>query len=1304
MPKFSVKKPLTVFVAVLAILVLGVVAYLKMTPDLMPNMDFPYVVIVTTSPGASPETVEADITKPMEQSMATLNEIKHVTSSSQNSVSMVVLEFEQGVNMDSTGVDIQQKIATLQGGWDDTVGTPYVLKINPTMLPVAVAAVSSDKMDVAELSEFVDSTLSAKLEGITGVASVSVSGVLQRQMNVILSQEKLDALSEKLAAAVSARLDASRDQLRQTRQQLLDAKEAIRTAEETAISQTAEKALLAVRDSLREMDIQEQSLRERLTLLQELLQRKTELEAKKAGYDARIAAIENNPLLTPEQKEEQIAAIKAESEYIRITSELAEIDLRLKALGTDWDHLLDEIEKTAEQLRQLQEKIRQFKSDNAVLAGLVEKITSGAMTLAEGAQQLISGSVQIDLALTQLDSGLATLEQSRSAALAQTDLSGMLQLSTVSALLTAQNFSMPAGYVQEDGVQYMVSVGDTITTQEDLRNLVLLDLGLDGVDAIRLEDVAEVFVTDNSDKIYAKLNGENGVTVTFNKQSNYATAEVSKNISDRFDQLAQEYDGLHFTALMDQGDYIRIIIGSIFSSLAWGALFAILILYLFLRDLRPTVITLVSIPISVIFAVVLMYFCGVTINMISLSGLAVAVGMLVDNSVVVIENIYRLRSQGANVRQAAVAGAGQVLGAITASTLTTVCVFLPIVFVEGITKQLFTDLALTMTYSLLASLIVALTLVPAMASGMLRKEKPQKPGLLDRVYPAYRKAVSWSLRHRAVVLLLSLVLLLGSAGATLARGFAFMPNIDMNTVNLTVSMPEGCTREQAVSLADEVLRRAAQVENVETVGAMMSSSGSSGGMDMTSMMSSGGGAYDVTAYITLTEGASGAKTGQQIEAACTGMDCTVTASGAMDSYMTYLTGSGVTLNVYGSDMEQMQSAAKTLAAKLATVPGTENVSDGLEQAATALHLSVDRNAAMEKGLTVAQVYMAVASALTDTDSSLSLTLDGLDVSVSIQSPEKSRMTREKLMDLEIDPSAMSAMSSMMSAASGSGSMSGMSGMSSGSGSMSGMSGMSSGSTSAVQAAEPVRLGDIAKLEETVSLNTIHRDQQRRYITVSADVADGYNVTKVTTAAQAAIAEVDLPQGITASFQGENEAIMDAIRQLLLMLLLGIVLVYLVMVAQFQSLRSPLIVMFTIPLAFTGGFLALLLAGIEVSVVSLVGFVMLVGVIVNNGIVLVDYINQLRLEGMGRREAIIEAGVTRLRPILMTSLTTILGLVVMAFGKDVGTALMQPVALVCIGGLLYATLMTLLVVPCMYDVLSRRDLRKVNEEELQLLDL
>ena len=1303
MPKFSVKKPLTVFVAVLAIVVLGVVAYLKMTPDLMPNMDFPYVILVTTDPGASPETVEADITKPLEQSMATLDRIKNVTSSSMDSVSMVVLEFEDGVNMDTVSVDIQQKINQLKGSWSDTVGDPYVLKMNPSMLPVQVAALSYDGKDITELSDFVTDTLSPKLEGITGVASVTVSGTVQHQLHVILSQKKLDDLSRRLSDAIAKQLDDAAGQLSSARGQVNSAKAAIRSAEESAVRDAVTQALTTIQDSLKTMRDSRDQLQDNLRELADIQREKARLEAENAPYQARIEAIRHDPSMTEEEKQAAIAEIESDPEYVRIQAELAALDLRMAALGVKWDEAVQRAKEWKKQLEELEKRLRDLETDEGV-AKLADQVTAGVLTMTDAVTQIISANIQLDSALSQIDQGLQTLEESRSTALSQADLSSSLSLPTITALLTAQNFSMPAGYLKEDGVNYMVSVGDAIDTRQDLEDLVLFDLGMDGMDPIRMKDVADVAITDNSSEIYDKLNGKDGVIVSFNKQSTYATAEVSDNINSRFRELEAEYEGLSFVPLMDQGDYIYLIINSILSSLGWGALFSVLILYLFLRDLRPTVITLCSIPISVIFAVVLMYFSGVTINMISLSGLAVAVGMLVDNSVVVIENIYRLRAKGATVIQAAVSGARQVLGAITASTLTTVCVFLPIVFVEGITKQLFTDLALTMTYSLLASLIVALTLVPAMASGMLRKEKPQKPGLLDRVYPAYRKAVSWSLRHRAVVLLLSLVLLLGSAGATLARGFAFMPNIDMNTVNLTVSMPEGCTREQAVSLADEVLRRAAQVENVETVGAMMSSSGSSGGMDMTSMMSSGGGAYDVTAYITLTEGASGAKAGQQIEAACTGMDCTVTASGAMDSYMTYLTGSGVALNVYGSDMEQMQSAAKTLAAKLATVPGTENVSDGLEQAATALHLSVDRNAAMEKGLTVAQVYMAVASALTDTDSSLSLTLDGLDVSVSIQSPEESRMTREKLMDLEIDPSAMSAMSSMTSAASGSGSMSGMSGMSSGSGSMSGMSGMSSGSTSAVQAAEPVRLGDIAKLEETVSLNTIHRDQQRRYITVSADVADGYNVTKVTTAAQAAIAEVDLPQGITASFQGENEAIMDAIEQLLLMLLLGIVLVYLVMVAQFQSLRSPLIVMFTIPLAFTGGFLALLLAGIEVSVVSLVGFVMLVGVIVNNGIVLVDYINQLRLEGMGRREAIIEAGVTRLRPILMTSLTTILGLVVMAFGKDVGTALMQPVALVCIGGLLYATLMTLLVVPCMYDILSRRDLRKVNEEELQLLDL
>ena len=768
------------------------------------------------------EQVEQTITKPMEQSMSTLDRIKSVTSTSQDSVSMVVLEFEDGVNMDTVSVDIQQKINQLKGSWSDTVGDPYVLKMNPSMLPVQVAALSYDGKDITELSDFVTDTLSPKLEGITGVASVTVSGTVQHQLHVILSQKKLDDLSRRLSDAIAKQLDDAAGQLSSARGQVNSAKAAIRSAEESAVRDAVTQALTTIQDSLKTMRASRDQLQANLRELAEIQAEKARLEAENAPYQARIEAIRHDPSMTEEEKQAAIAEIESDPEYVRIQAELAALDLRMAALGVKWDEAVQRAKEWQKQLEELEKQLRDLETDEGV-AKLADQVTAGTLTMADAVTQIISANIQLDSALNQIDQGLQTLEESRSAALSQADLSSSLNLSTITALLTAQNFSMPAGYLKEDGVNYMVSVGDAIDTRQDLEDLVLFDLGMDGIDPIRMKDVADVAITDNSSEIYDKLNGKDGVIVSFNKQSTYATAEVSDNINSRFRELEAEYEGLSFVPLMDQGDYIYLIINSILSSLGWGALFSVLILYLFLRDLRPTVITLCSIPISVIFAVVLMYFSGVTINMISLSGLAVAVGMLVDNSVVVIENIYRLRAKGATVIQAAVSGARQVLGAITASTLTTVCVFLPIVFVEGITKQLFTDLALTITYSLLASLLVALTLVPAMASGMLRREMVQKPGLLDKIYPAYRKAITFALDHKAGVLLLSLVLLVTSAGAAVMRGFTFMPEMDMNNLSLTVTMPEGISREEAVALADEVVRRAGTVENVDAVGAMMSS-------------------------------------------------------------------------------------------------------------------------------------------------------------------------------------------------------------------------------------------------------------------------------------------------------------------------------------------------------------------------------------------------------------------------------------------------------------------------------------------------
>ena len=1275
--------------AALAILILGVVAYVKMTPDLFPNMDYPYVIVVTSDPGASPESVEAEITKPLEKTLATLDQLKSITSSSQNSVSMIMMEFESGVNMDSLGVDIQQKVSALQGQWDDTVSSPYILKMNPSMIPVMVAAISSDSMDVNELSDFVEEELSAKLTGISGVASVEISGTVDREMHVVLDAEKMADLTQTIRQNAGKLLDKASGQLSSAKKQVTDAQKAL----DEGIAQAADGigdgvtgALNQAVDALKEaMNVTPNMSEEEKALRESIAADEAEMAANIDKIAANQAIIDSDAAT-----EEEKAAAAAENEA------LAAANLELAQRVTENTQTLSALvaERTQQQIQQgidEMEKtiadIEEFLNDPNRFDSLGNQISGGVESLMDGVLLMTEGNVQLKLAMQQIEEGEKQLAETRKQVLEQLDLDGMLSVAMIQQLLTAQDFSMPAGYISdEDGVSYMVSVDNEITTTEELEDMVLFDLGIEGMEPIRLSDVATVFYTDNSDEIYAKLNGNNGIIASFSKQSNYATAEVSDNITARLDQLTGQYEGLSFEPLMDQGDYIYLIVETILSSLLWGALFSVVVLFLFLRDWRPTLITLISIPISVIFAIVLMYFTGVTINMISLSGLAVSVGMLVDNSVVVIENIYRLRARGATVVQAAVSGAQQVLGAITASTLTTVCVFAPIVFVEGLTRELFTDLALTMTYSLLASLLVALTMVPAMASGMLRRPLVQKPGLLDKIYPAYQKAIRWSLDHKAAVLAGSLALLILTGVLTVSRGFSFMPEMDINNVSVTVTMPEDCTREEAVAYTDEVARRCMTVEGVDAVGAMIQTDSAQ------SMMSFGGSANDATIYITMPENYSGTDAGKEIEALCADMDCEVTADNVMSGMMSYVTGNGVSLNVYCEDMETLQSTARAIAARMEQVDGTVDVSDGLEDAVQALRVSVDRTKAMEHGMTVAQIYMQIAAALNSSSTGTDMVLDNASMQLIIEQDEASRLTYEKLPELKITPDSGSSMSSSM----GGSSMDGSSMSGSGSSALSGLTDEEdSGDGSFL-------LKDVATVEKTVSLNPINRDQQRRCVTVTAGIADGSNMTLVSAEVTKAVEAMELPDDVTIQFNGENEAIMEAMGQVMLMLLLGVVLVYFVMVAQFQSLREPLIVMFTIPLAFTGGFLALLLSGTELSVISLIGFVMLVGIIVNNGIVLVDYINQQRLAGMERREAIVDAGTTRLRPILMTSLTTILGLIVTAMAKNAGTSLIQPVALVCIGGLLYATLMTLFVVPCMYEIVSKKKLHHVDEADLVIL--
>ena len=1347
MPKFSVKKPLTVFVAVIAVLVLGVVSYLRMTPDLLPNMNFPYIMITTTYPGASPEKVEAEVTKPMEQAMSTLEHIKEITSTSNENYSLVLLEFEESVNMDTIGVDIQQKLTSLASSWDDMVGSPYVLKINPSMLPVEVAAVSMDGMDTVELTEFLNDTLMPKLEGITGVARITASGTVEQELHVVLDQQKIDLKNTQIANAINGKLDDAADELLEKRDELESAQEQIdnartqldnskaslssatASAEAELSQQQAElvstKAelqnqvaqlkssksqmemiltpLKAIQSAINTALDQMNPLKVELNELYALRQKANDLEYREAAFYAQVQAVYENPELSDEEKQLLVDQLYAGPEYAQIQADRADLEFQLSVRGLDLagldariaelENAIANIEATIESTKQqladlgvevgllgskiteLEENIAQMDEAIAYLeqdvipqldSGMLQlkdasrvlsqQKTSGLLEMSSAMADLAANAAQMDAALAQMDSGLDSIESSRQDALAKADLNDILTMDMISSILKAQSFYMPAGYVTQDGVSYMVSVGEEITDLEVLKNLLLFDPGMDGVDPIRLEDVAIVTLTDNRDESYARLNGEQSIALSFEKQSTYSTAGATKNINARFRQLEEQYPGLHFVALMDQGDYIYMIVNNILRSLLLGALFAILILFLFLRDLRPTFITLCAIPISVIFAIVLMYFSGVTINMISLSGLAVAVGMLVDNSVVVIENIHRLRSKGASAIQAAVAGAGQVAGAVTASTLTTVCVFLPIVFVEGITRQLFTDLALTMSYALLASLIVSLTLVPAMASGMLRKKKKEKQdGFFAALLRGYEKIASFSLNHKFLVLALAVAALIVTACLSVARGFTFMPDMDMPSVNVTVTMPEDYDMAQAAELADEVLARVSAMDGIETAGAMMSS----GGGSLLGMGGGSGTSLEATLYITLADDkASGARMGEKIVRECADLPCEITASSAMMD-MSALTGSGITLELYGENMDVLQNAARAAAEALENVEGVQNVSDGLEDAAPALHIQVDRDKAMSQGLTIAQIYMEVSQALSNIQQAHTLVLSGTTTDIVVERPMEHRLDVDMLKAHTFETTG------------------------------------TDGETNTV------RLTDVAEIEETTSLDAISRKNQRRCLTVTAEVADGYNVTLITNQATKAMEALDLGEGVSYAFAGENETIMEAVEQLLLMLLLGVLLVYLVMVAQFQSLKSPFIVMFTIPLAFTGGFLALLLCGMEISVISLVGFIMLTGIIVNNGIVLVDYINQLRADGMARRAAILEAGKTRMRPILMTSITTILGLADMALSRAAGSAIMQPIAVVCIGGLIYATLMTLLVVPCIYDIVNKKELRVVRDEDMQL---
>ena len=1250
--KFSIKKPFTVLVAVVIVIVFGVIALTKMTPDLFPKINTPYVIVMTAYPGASPEEAEEEITKPMEQQMATLSNIKNVTSVSAANYSMIQLEFSDSVNMDSVSVDIREKIDQIEGNLPDTAGTPVVMKISMDMMPVVTAAVGMEDKSSGEVSQFTKDNLQSPLEGVEGVASVSTMGMVDDNIQIVLSQDKIDAINKEVAAAINKQMGDAEGQMKSGmaaaksgKKQIQDGKKAVKDGQSQAAKQLA-----ATKTKLQES-------RDQLVAL------KQNGPAIKALYE-QYKKYKDDPIMGPQ------------------------VESQLKALGIDpasLDQIVPQIDQADAQLKQIDKALEELDSQGS------------AMNFELGSKyaDLTSAEGTVESTVNQLQSALSQLQSSKEAALASADMTGVITMQNVSAILSAQNFSMPAGYITDGKAEVLVSVGDKIKNKDELENLILFDMGIDGVDPIRLSDVATVTYTDDDAETYAKINGNNGVLLSFTKQSSYATADVSANISDKFAQLEKEYkdDDLSFTTLYDQGDYIHIVINSVLQNLLLGAILAILILLVFLRDLRPTIITAVSIPLSVIFAIVLMYFSGVTLNMISLAGLAIGVGMLVDNSIVVVENIYRLRSMGYSRVQAAVSGAVQVAGAITASTLTTICVFVPIIFVDGMTRDIFTDLALTVAYSLLASLLIALTVVPAMAKGLLKKEtRLTALSQTGRFMDKYRTAVRWALSHRAIVLIAAVVLLVGSSGLALMRGLSFMPSMSTPQISATIQMPKESTLKETSDTTDKIVKEVRKVDGVETVGAMLSSNtmsmmGMSGTQDVTSTM----------VYVILNEDKAdnGKIIAKKMDKLAKKYNCEIVTSADMDM-SSMMGGSGVDIKLYSEDLTKLRSAGIAIESKLKGMKSLEDVSTIDEDSSEELHVVVNKNLAMKQGLTVAQVYQQISAKLTKESTATTLSESDTSMDVVVENSTNGTFTRKDLENMKLTTSG----GASSSAAGGSSAGTGLSG-----GAGSTASGGSASASSGSSGSSEVTLSSIADIQTTASLSEINHDNQKRSLSVTASVKDGYNITHVNSDVQKMIKKEKLiPSRVKVDYGGENEEIMHSMKQMMLMLLVGLILVYLVMVAQFQSLRSPFIVIFTIPLAFTGGMLALLICGQDVSVVSMMGFVMLMGVVVNNAIVLVDCINRFRLEGMDMESAVIEAGAVRMRPVLMTAITTILGLLPLAIGFGTGAEMMQPVAIVCIGGLFYATLTTLLVIPIMYRIFAKKHMEKIQEEELEVVNV
>lgn len=1420
MERFSVKKPFTILVAAIIIIAMGAVSLTHLQMDLLPEISLPYVIIVTAYPGASPEKVEDQLTKPLESSLGTISGVENVMSTSAENYSMIQLEFADGTDMNTAMVRVSSALNQIESSLPSGTSTPNIMEISMDMLATMYVAVEYEGYDIYQLSDFVNYDVIPYISREEGVASINTIGLVEKSVLVELNREKIDDLNDDILARIDERLADAQEQLDDAKAQLDDAQQQLSDAQSSfgstmssaifsQLDQSAPGIARTLKSTINDIKSRLGSIRSMIEGLPDAAEAAVDAaqanvdQAKSALTAAQTAVDSAQQALTAAQqaKDDAQAALDAymaspdadtsSEEYASLVNALNEAEANvtsaetvlndatanltaaqaayasamdeltaanlaasgvdperiatmvqaidsvvaiLDALGSEIDgssfnSLIMTTRRVASAVTMVVQLINQIRemdingSMNNALNGLESMLNNLSSTvdslpsMLKGLETMMSSltqgqldaavgfataATQLSDAQTQLDTAQAQYDAAKETALENANADALISPSTLSQLIYAQNFSMPVGYIDdENDNSWLLRVGEEFTSSDEIADALLIDN--ETIGTVRLSDIADITVIDNAGESYGRLNGEDTIILCIYKSSSKGTNDVSKACNNALKELTEQYPGMHYVNLMDQGDYITMIVESVVQSMVIGAILAMIILAIFLRDVKPTIVVALSIPLSVLLAIVLMYFTGLQLNVMTLSGLSLGIGMLVDNSVVVMENIFRLRGMGMSAPRAAVQGAKQVRGAIIASTLTTVCVFLPTVFASGTVRTLMYPMAMSIGYCLVASLGIALTVVPASSSTLMKNTKPKEHKIFDKIQNGYGKSLQWCLKFKIVPLALAIGLLAFSVWEVFRMGIVYIPDIYTNEINITIKTPEELTREESFEEVDQIIDKLLKVDGIVNVGAMDSGSTSSFFGSGLSSGSSSYGSYTVTAM--MEEGVSA----ETLKAVSTVIEedlaefpgeIEVSASQMMDMSAMF-GGSGFSVNIYGDDYKELERISGDVRAIIEAQEGIIDVTDSFAEGADTLQVVIDRDKAMSYGLTVAQIYAGIAAHTRESVTATTITVNGVEMKVEIVD-DTDTLTKESLMDVEfeeVDMTAAAGSSSMSSSSMGS-----MSSMSMGS--MSDMASMFGGGTTSDTEADETednesdeeeeetkihKLSEFAEVIETKSSNSMRRENLTHYVTVSSSTAEGYNTTLLSRELEPKIQEYakTIPDGYDIEIAGESSEVMEMVWQMVQMAALALLFIYLIMVAQFQSLLSPFIIMFTIPLAFTGGMLGLVAGGIQLSMLSMLGFVILMGTVVNNGIVFVDYVNQLRIGGMERWDALVATGKTRMRPILMTALTTILAMSMMIFGTGMSSQLGRGMSVVIAAGLLYATLMTLYIVPIMYDILFKR---------------